>query len=365
VVWILGWHPSAAGRRVVLGGAGAVALAGLVDLAVKGPLDAGLGLGSALDPALVQEVLGTVYGRAELTRVALAVLLGVLVAARGRLRPVEWSAVVGLLAVLLCATFALAGHAAAGAARALSVPSWTLHALAMAVWLGGLGQVVVERVWRSPEGRPVLLRFSAVAIACVGTLLVTGVFQGWRQVRSLGALAETTYGHLLSVKVGLVVLVLGIALASRRALRSAETAPALGRTVLLEAGALTAVIGVTSALVAVEPAATAYRPTASANLSIEGDTVQVSAVPRASREMELHLYVFDGEGQPVEPAEITASVSLPKRDVGPLPVELSTAGTGHRVGTVSVPVVGDWRMAVTLRVSDFEEGTRSVTLPIR
>ncbi|UDY24889.1 copper resistance protein CopC [Nocardioides sp. Kera G14] len=362
--WLLGGGPSRAGRRLALGGAAGVLVAGIVDIALKGPLDAGLGLSSISNGALLQEVLGTTYGRAELTRVLIAVILAVLVLAKDRLRIAEWGAVCGIFAVLVALTFALAGHAAAGDARPISVPSWTLHALSMMVWLGGLAQLVVDRVWRQPDAREVLRRFSLVALVSVGVLVVTGLFQAWRQVRSLGALADTTYGHLLSVKVGLVVVIVAIAYASRRSLRTSTTRSALGRTVLLEVVALVAVLGVTSGLVATEPAATAYRPTVAKNLTIEGDTVQVSAVPAASRQMELHLYVFDKDGQPADPVELTATVTLPSRDVGPLPVTLQHVDVGHSTGLVSVPVVGDWTLAVTVRVNDFDEATRTVTLPI-
>ena len=40
----------------------------------------------------------------------------------------------------------------------------------------------------------------ALALACVGVLLVTGAFQTWRQVDSLAAFKDTDFGRLLLAK---------------------------------------------------------------------------------------------------------------------------------------------------------------------
>jgi putative copper export protein len=50
--------------------------------------------------------------------------------------------------------------------------------------------------------------FSPIAIASVGTLLVTGVVASWIQLGSIGDLVGTAYGRLLTLKVGVVALVL-------------------------------------------------------------------------------------------------------------------------------------------------------------
>jgi copper transport protein len=202
-------------------------------------------------------------------------------------------------------------------------------------------------------------------LASVGVLVATGLFQAWRQVGTLSALGPTTYGRELVVKTCLVLVVVGVATGSRRLLRRREGLSRLRRTVGVEAVLVLAVLGVTSGLVATEPARSAYRPTVAENLTLAGDTVQVSAVPAGDRQAELHVYVFGADGQPTEPKEVRASVTLPAKSVGPLPVALGVAGPGHRQALLSVPMVGTWRLAVTVRTSDFDEDTGFVQLPVR
>ena len=86
--------------------------------------------------------------------------------------------------------------------------------------------------WRScPAGRPtscrcVVPRFSRLAFVAVITILVTGTFQSWRQVRSTAALTETTYGRLLIVKVVLFAVLVGLGALSRRVVQARYRVPA-------------------------------------------------------------------------------------------------------------------------------------------
>ena len=68
-------------------------------------------------------------------------------------------------------------------------------------------------------------RFSQVAFGSVVALVATGIYQSWRQLGSWSAFTGTRYGQLLLVKIGLVVLLVGIASISRRwTARLADTA---------------------------------------------------------------------------------------------------------------------------------------------
>ncbi|MFD8543490.1 copper resistance CopC/CopD family protein [Streptomyces sp. NPDC059649] len=121
-----------------------------------------------------------------------------------------------IVAAGLAATWAMAEHASTGLQPAIAMPVDVLHLLAVATWLGGLAALVVSLYWGPPVERTAVHRFSRIAFGSVLVLVATGVYQSWRQVGTWTALTGTTYGRLLLLKVGLVVVLVGIAWLSRR-----------------------------------------------------------------------------------------------------------------------------------------------------
>ncbi|MER6984862.1 CopD family protein, partial [Streptomyces carpinensis] len=110
-------------------------------------------------------------------------------------------------------------HASVGLQAGIAMPVDVVHLLAVAAWLGGLVALVVS-LYRAPSDTPVeasaVRRFSRIAFGAVLTLIATGTYQAWRQVGSWSALTGTRYGQLLLLKIGLVLLLVGIAWFSRR-----------------------------------------------------------------------------------------------------------------------------------------------------
>ncbi|CAM5634321.1 Integral membrane protein OS=Streptomyces glaucescens OX=1907 GN=SGLAU_16600 PE=4 SV=1 [Streptomyces glaucescens] len=124
-----------------------------------------------------------------------------------------------VVAAGLAASWAMAEHASTGIQPGIAMPVDVLHLLAVAAWLGGL-TVLLVALHRAPAGTPLeataVRRFSQLAFGSVLVLVVTGLYQSWRQVGSWSALTGTRYGQLLCLKAGLVVLLVGIAWISRR-----------------------------------------------------------------------------------------------------------------------------------------------------
>ncbi|MFF2512351.1 copper resistance CopC/CopD family protein [Streptomyces sp. NPDC058086] len=124
-----------------------------------------------------------------------------------------------VVAAGLAASWAMAEHASTGIQAGLAMPIDVLHLLAVAVWLGGLSTLLVA-LFRAPAETQIdavaVRRFSRVAFAGVTVLVVTGIYQSWRQVGSWSALTGTWYGQLLLIKIGLVAVLVGIAWISRR-----------------------------------------------------------------------------------------------------------------------------------------------------
>ncbi|MEV6563243.1 copper resistance CopC/CopD family protein [Streptomyces kronopolitis] len=192
-----------------------------------------------------------------------------------------------IIAAGLAATWAMAEHASTGLQTAVAMPVDVLHLLAVAAWLGGLATLVVSLYWGPPVERAAVRRFSRIAFGSVLVLVTTGIYQSWRQVGTWRALTDTTYGWLLLLKAGLVVVLVGIAWVSRRwtgrlaevpagedlaaeaveADEAEKTAGASGATVAgtsetskADAGAEKAGVGVPAAATATAGSARATRP---------------------------------------------------------------------------------------------------------
>jgi copper resistance protein D len=142
--------------------------------------------------------------------------------------------VAATLGAIATASLAWMGHGAAteGVGASLHLVSDILHAWAAAVWIGAL--VAFLLLLRTPTPTPAatgalhraLHGFSGVGTAVVAVLLATGAINGWFLVGldHLNGLWTTAYGRLLSLKLVLFVVMLGLAAANRF-----QLTPALGR----------------------------------------------------------------------------------------------------------------------------------------
>ncbi|MEE4596410.1 copper resistance protein CopC [Streptomyces sp. DSM 41524] len=220
-------------RKIAVGGWVTVFTASLLLLLLRGPYTDGEGIGGILDLGRLGDVLSTKPGAALLSRllllgaaaVFLAVLFGSYTRRTGageadarRRQDLAFGLGFGgtVMAVGLAATWAMAEHASVGLQRQLAMPVDVIHLIAVGVWLGGLASLAVTLRAGEPIERAAVRRFSRLAFCSVVALVVTGLYQSWRQVGSWGALTDTEYGRWLLVKVGLVAVLVGIAAVSRR-----------------------------------------------------------------------------------------------------------------------------------------------------
>lgn len=225
VVWPAGQTRLRA-RRLLWGGWALAALGSLVGALLQGASAQGRPLTAALDPELLASVVDSRYGAAAIARLAVLALLAVVL-----MRPQRMARAGGGPAAVLCVgllvTTSAVGHAATGDWSLLAWPLDVLHMGAAAAWLGGLtflGAFVLARPGRAAPGDAalgrLLLRWSRYAATAVAVLVATGVYAGIREVGEPGALLGTAYGRLLLVKLGLVILMLGLAAIGRAWVRS-------------------------------------------------------------------------------------------------------------------------------------------------
>jgi uncharacterized membrane protein len=106
---------------------------------------------------------------------------------------------------------------AAGGHAAGADPAWygitldAVHLIAAGLWAGGIAALAAVRPpggWRSTEARPLLNRFTPVALAAFAATVVAGGLEAITQLGSIQALFNTAYGRVLLVKMVLVACML-------------------------------------------------------------------------------------------------------------------------------------------------------------
>lgn len=377
-------------------------------IGLHGAYAAGLPLADVLDPSVIGDELGNRTGRTYAVRLLVlgigAVLAAPLTLRIHRARAADGGPAAGpvpgdvlltaaAVGVALLATVSAAGHAASGRLVPLALVTDVVHLGGIGVWLGGLTLLALVLLRRRSQQtpaevgalEPVATRFSTVASRAVAVIVLTGVIQAWRQLGSVDALMRTTYGQLLLLKVALVVVMLGAATFSlanirgRRqsaavarpatvspgpgaAVASEETSgPDLGalrRSVGVEAAVGVVVLAVTALLVNAVPGRTAV-PGGTFEAEIHGTNVFVtlSVDPTEVGPVDISVLTAEHDGTPLEPEEVTGSLTLPERELGPLDVTFEPGdGTGEFLAPdVEVPFPGEWELEVVVRTSDIDQ----------
>lgn len=402
-------------NRPILTGWWTLLAATVALLILRAPYEAGTGLTTAFEPSAIPKTLTTRPGLALAARLLLlAATAAFLLRLRGRERFGRVALGTGAaLAVGLALTWASAEHASAGIQVPVAMTSAVLHLLAMAVWLGGLTALLTV-LYRSPslDAAPVA-RFSRLAFASVTVLVVTGVYQSWRGLGSWNALTGTSYGRILIVKLGAVVLLLAAAGWSRQwtaRLAGAEvplavpelvrtgadvatTKPSTGddkglpdpgagdgspdgyrrglrRSVLLEVAVGVTVLVITTLLTntlpgraaaeAQQTATPAGIPAASVTMvpfrvGNAGGKVQITLDPGRVGLNSVEAVVYGPDGGFATVPELRLSFTLPAQKIGPLDANIKDEGGYWGTNSLNIPIAGTWTMKVTVRTSDIDQ----------
>jgi copper transport protein len=263
-------------------------------------------------------------------------------------------------------SLASSGHAATAPPQWLTRPIVFLHGVGVAFWVGALAPLVLM-AWRPAGGLlPTLHRFSRLAVPMVGGLVLTGLTLAIIQLQSFRALVETSYGLILSVKLALVVVLLGLAtlnrfrLTPRLALNPQHTRP-LVRSILLECLVVAGILAVVAGWRFTPPPralAVAIRPPLAIQIHTEHAMFQVLVSPGRVGTDDFVLQLMNGDASPLVAKEATLVLSLPERDIEPLerPAQLGADGYWH-VRDVPLPYPGRWHIRVEALVTDFEKVT--------
>jgi copper transport protein len=312
-----------------------------------------------------------------------------------------WSGLAALAGVALVATPGLGGHAGSGNLVPLAVVSDTAHMGAVAVWLGGLVVLFAAFLPRADgeQLRVTLPRYSQLALASVGVIVVTGVFQSWRQVGSLSALRDTDFGRLLVVKLLLVGVLVVTAAFSREVVnrtfrpRTARVPVGAGgplppddaddfldeaplddatevrnlrRSVVIEVAIAAAVLMVTALLVNTPPGRTAEDSGPFATVVKTDDLwFDVLVSPAKVGVNDVHVTALTPTGVPTEIAEMEVTLTQPDRNIAPIDLPLTRLGQGHFVADdFRIPIAGDWVLTASALVDDTTQVNGDAEVPI-
>jgi copper transport protein len=400
-VWRLLWV------AIVLG-----VIVSVLGVLLQGASAAGVSLWSSLKSSIVNNTLESRFGEVWGARAIDWTLLGVLLSASRamgaavipvldshasdsevvphvRRPPGVLVALVALGSAYLAITPALAGHASIESPTGLFFSSDVLHVLAASVWVGGIACLLITlpgatRQLQGPERSRLLLatlaRFSPLALGSVIAIAVTGAIQAYIDVRSLNGLFHTTYGALVIVKIILLLVLIGLGWVNRervipmlrRIVGDGHSPGGVGmvarRTMRSELALMLCVFGVTAALVSYAPPIDAASGPFSTNTTIGPAELEMTVEPARAGPNTVHLYLIDAKtgAQFTATNELTATARLPAKNIGPLSLKTNLAGPGHYVlNSAVLSPGGTWDIEIIDRVSEFQQYSRVVKVPIQ
>ena len=230
--------------------------AGLIAVAATGSALHTLGAGDPVTGMLSLPATGLAdIGAAPAVQIAAGLIAVVLALCRCR----RWLVVAPLLIVIAAEAVRSHLQTASGWPGAVLL---AVHLGAAAVWVGALLFVLSAGWAQRRVPRLVLVRFAALSTGLFATVLVTGTAAALLLVDDVQALVTTAYGRTLLLKLTLVAVVTGLAIAGRAAVSGSASARTFssGRLARLEAGTLVGVLAVTALLLSLSPPPTAAPP---------------------------------------------------------------------------------------------------------
>ncbi|MFT4186949.1 MAG: copper resistance protein CopC [Aeromicrobium sp.] len=307
------------------------------------------------------------------TALAATVLIAGLVLVALALRRAPAVALAG--ATVALGSLAVIGHTRTFGPVPLVLTADLLHVVAAALWAGGLVGLTIlfsaGRDVRAVRLADAVRRFSALALGSVAVLTASGLLLWWRVPATVTDLPDSSYGVHLLVKVALVVVLVGVGAWNLHVVRGSLSVGRLRRTVGAEVALVGLVVAVTAGLVTqVPPSATADAQAGPARESFDLDLGEaydatLTLTPGLIGTNAAQLTIVDADGQPVTALEPpTVSVGIEEFDLGPFTHELAEVAPGSYEGSVDLPIEGDWRIAVAVRVSTYERPSDAVVLEV-
>jgi copper transport protein len=348
-------------RGVVIGACLVGLISAALSLALQGLDLLGLPISRIVTVAPWQAGTGTSLGP-SLSIAAAAMLAGMIALKKVGSAAGRALSVLALIGVGL--SLAASGHAATAPPQTLMRPAIFLHGVGVAFWVGALAPLAALALRPKPSLLPILNRFSQVAIPVVAVLVLTGIALAVIQLGSVGALVDTRYGIILSIKIALVALLLGLAALNRFWLtptlaRGGNATESLARSIVLECVLAAGILAVVAGWRFTPPPRSILPETPLAiHIHTDKAMFQVLVSPGVVGNDSFVLQLMDSDGVPLQAREATLSLSQRERGIEAIEhaAELGSDGYWHVRG-VPLLVPGRWHIRIGALVSDFEEIT--------
>jgi copper transport protein len=356
------WIGQGPGGSMVSRGALAVGLVSAVaSLGLQGLDLLNLSLGGIVTSAPWTSALATSLGPSLL--IAIGVMAIAWFAWKSPSIPIAW--VLTALAIMgVGLSLAASGHAATASPQWVTRPSLFLHGVAAAYWIGALAPLAVMARRRNDDLPRVLKQFSAIAVPLVGFLVLSGLALSIIQLGSLRALIETPYGILLSIKLSLVIALLGLAALNRFLFTPAviadyeNTRPLLG-SILLECVLAVGILAVVAGWRFTPPPRASVAPAAAplaVHIHTDAAMFQVLVSPGKVGANDFVLQLMTGDAALLPAKEATLILSLPERGIEPMERRATLGPDGYwHVRGVALPLAGRWHMQIDALVTDFQK----------
>lgn len=199
---------------------------------------------------------GSNWGVTWLVRIVALATVGVTFRRHGRAVAIPLLAAAAALPL----TLSLSGHALASGStwnESLAVKADAIHTGAAALWSGGLcvfvlgfraSTAALAADERAPFVRTLVARFSAIAVASVAAIVVTGTYAAVVHLGSWGALVADVYGRIVLAKIVLLIPLLGLGFANARRSRPDVSHAGILATVGAETGLVFLIVALSAVL---------------------------------------------------------------------------------------------------------------------
>ena len=214
-----------------------------------------------------------------------------------------------------------------------------------------------------------------MALPAILVLLAAGLLETWFYVDGdIASLLEGSWGWMIDVKLALLGLIVALAAANRRSLRSlgeridaGAAASALRRAMRIEVAIAIAILAATAVLVRGVPPVSEQSGPVDRQLDLGEIRVEMIIEPATVGPNDYHLYLFDREtGEQVDRVkQITLRLTQPERGVGPISLDVPYKSPAHyELLGPALGVPGTWEVDVDLRVSKFDVLTAETEIEV-